>query len=150
MRRTWILVVDDERSEEEVVVFGEDMNELELERSGRFLTCCDAPGRSGGREWRHAQADLVADMNDYVGEYSSAAKAPNSWLTVKDGALVAHHRRHGDIELTLLAPDEFRGNQWFIPALVFDRDAGGQVIGFRRRRSRCRRSLRRCRTRSRR
>ena len=77
------------------------------------------------------ESHRAGDLNDYVGEFYSAELDTSYWLAIREGALVAHHRRHGDIELTPLLRDEFRGNQWFIPVLEFDRDQREQVIEFR-------------------
>ena len=78
-----------------------------------------------------AQSHPAGELSDYVGEFYSEELDTSYWLAVRDGALVAHHRRHGDIELTPLLRDEFRGNQWFIPVVEFDRDEREDVIGFR-------------------
>ena len=50
---------------------------------------------------------------------------------MREGDLVASHRRHGDIRLMPSLPDEFRGDQWFFQGVEFDRDANGAVTGLR-------------------
>ena len=78
-----------------------------------------------------SQSYPARDLNDYLGEFYSEELDTSYWLSVRDGTLVAHHRRHGDIELLPLVRDEFRGNQWFVPSLEFDRDERDRVIAFR-------------------
>ncbi len=89
----------------------------------------DAAGANGGPA--EPQSYPAGDLNDYLGEFYSEELDTSYWLSVRDGTLVAHHRRHGDIELLPLLRDEFRSNQWFVPSLEFDRDERDRVIAFR-------------------
>jgi hypothetical protein len=70
-------------------------------------------------------------LDEYEGEFYSEELDTTYRLSVRDGVLVAHHRRHGDVDLTPVLRDEFRGSQWFIPSLEFDRGDRGEVTGFR-------------------
>ena len=78
-----------------------------------------------------AAANSTGELHDYVGEFHSEELDTGYKVAVEDGTLVARHRRHGDIRLTRLAGDEFRGSQWFVPVLEFDRNERGEVVGFR-------------------
>ncbi len=46
---------------------------------------------------------------------------------MRDGELIAMHRRHGDIVLLPLLKDEFRGEAWFLREVKFLRDESGAV-----------------------
>lgn len=70
-------------------------------------------------------------LDEYEGEFYSEELDTTYRMSVRDGVLVAHHRRHGDVELTPVLRDEFLGSQWFIPSLEFDRGDRGEVTGFR-------------------
>ncbi len=48
---------------------------------------------------------------------------------VRDGLLVARHRRHAEIEFTPVQRDEFRGSEWFFGKVEFDRDEDERVVG---------------------
>jgi len=62
-------------------------------------------------------------------------------MVVKAGKLVALHPHHGVMPLTVLAKDRFSSREWFMPSVVFGRDAsdrniaatlgGGRVAGIR-------------------
>lgn len=83
-----------------------------------------------GLRARRAEAP-EEDLRIYEGEYCSPELDACYRLVVRDGTLVALHRRHGTIELTPVLRDRFRGNQWFVPDLEFDRDAQDAIVGFR-------------------
>ena len=70
-------------------------------------------------------------LTDYVGEFHSRELDTSWWLAIRDGRLVAHHRRHGDVALTPVGRDAFASDQWFLPSLEFDRDDRGDVLGLR-------------------
>ena len=50
---------------------------------------------------------------------------------VEEGELVLRHRRHGTISMTPAWGDDFRGGQWFLNSVEFDRSDLGVVVGFR-------------------
>ena len=72
-----------------------------------------------------------AQLAEYEGEFYSEELATSYWISVREGDLVANHRRHGDIGLIPSLRDEFRGDRWFFQGVEFDRDANGAVTGFR-------------------
>ena len=76
-------------------------------------------------------APEVGDLRNYEGEYYSEELATSYWVRLRDESLVAHHRRHGDIELTPVGNDEFRSDVWFMGSVEFDRDGKGRVSGLR-------------------
>ena len=76
-------------------------------------------------------APEVGDLGNYEGEYYSEELATSYWVRLRDESLVAHHRRHGDIELTPVGNDEFRSDVWFMGSVEFDRDGKGRVSGLR-------------------
>jgi len=70
-------------------------------------------------------------LSDYVGRYWSEELGTFYDLDVKDGALIARHRRHGTIGLTPGGRDRFRGDRWFFSRLEFQRREDEAVTGFR-------------------
>ena len=77
------------------------------------------------------EAPPPAALEAYVGAYHSAELDATYRIEVRDGSLVALHRRHGTIALSPRGADEFAGSAWFIPRLDFDRSEVGDVTGFR-------------------
>jgi CubicO group peptidase (beta-lactamase class C family) len=73
----------------------------------------------------------VADLAAFAGRYWSPELETSYTILEKDGQLVARHRRHGDIPLSPREPDQFDGGQWFFGRVLFLRDSGGAVTGFR-------------------
>jgi hypothetical protein len=90
--------------------------------SYRGMTCPKVPGELplGGER-----------LAEYEGEYESDELATTYVVAVEEGALTVRHRRHGVIDLTPAWNDDFRGAQWFLRSVEFDRDDTGQVTGFR-------------------
>ncbi len=70
-------------------------------------------------------------LTEYVGEYASDELSTMYTAAVEDGELVLRHRRHGTIEMIPAWGDEFRGGQWFLNSVEFDRNDSGAVVGFR-------------------
>jgi CubicO group peptidase (beta-lactamase class C family) len=66
----------------------------------------------------------------FAGTYYSPELETVYRLSVVDDALVAHHQRHPDINLTYAGGDLFTGEMWFFQRLTFTR-SGGAVDGFR-------------------
>jgi len=69
-------------------------------------------------------------LADYEGAYYSEELGTTYRLAVKDGRLVAQHRRYEDIPLTPSGPDTFSSDTWFFRTLTFTR-AGGRVTELR-------------------
>ena len=63
----------------------------------------------------------------YAGSYYSPELDALYHLDVADGRLVAHHIRHGAIDLDPRAPDEFATDQWFFREVRFERGFRGAV-----------------------
>lgn len=98
------------------------------------------PNGSGGRvphlEYRGITAPRVepwspspAELEEFVGVYTSEELDTSYEIVLRDTALVAVHRRHGEIALTPVARDEVRGDVWFIGSMEFIRDGAGRVTG---------------------
>ena len=73
----------------------------------------------------------VAPLSQFAGEYYSPELGTSYMLVVKDGKLVAEHRRHDDIPLTELDGDLFSSNRWFFQTVQFTRDSEKRITGFR-------------------
>jgi hypothetical protein len=67
-------------------------------------------------------------LQDFAGDYYSDELGTTYSLVVRDGDLVATHRRHEDVLLRRVSGDDFTGNQWFFRNVHFTR-GDGQVKG---------------------
>jgi CubicO group peptidase (beta-lactamase class C family) len=72
----------------------------------------------------------TAALAEYAGEYYSEELGTVYSLIVKDGKLMAQHRRHNDITMTPKVIDQFAGNMWFFVSVYFTRDNNKQITGF--------------------
>jgi CubicO group peptidase (beta-lactamase class C family) len=72
-----------------------------------------------------------AQLAEFAGDYYSAELGTTYTLVIKEGQLIAQHRRHDDIRLNQFEGDRFRGSQWFFQRVQFTRDADKHVVGFR-------------------
>jgi hypothetical protein len=69
------------------------------------------------------------ELTEFIGEYSSGELGTTYTVLVRNGELLAHHRRLGDIPLTQTpGRDQFLGGYG---CYTFTRDARHQVIGFK-------------------
>lgn len=99
------------------------------------------PGHDGRAERLHYRG-IVAPRVDpagaasqplapFAGEYVSRELGTSYVVSVERDTLVVRHRRHGAIRLVPVLRDEFRGSEWFMRGVEFDRDADGRVTGLR-------------------
>lgn len=72
-----------------------------------------------------------AVLAGYAGSWYSPELDALYHLGVADGRLVAHHIRHGEIELEYRAPDEFVTDRWWMREIRFERGPGGAVTDMR-------------------
>ena len=70
-----------------------------------------------------------ADLPQYAGAYWSDELETQYTMVLKDGKLVADHAHHGEIALTPVAKDQFRGATFFAQEVNFVRDSTGRVTG---------------------
>ena len=75
-------------------------------------------------------AEPPTRLADNEGAFYSENLGTTYRLAVKEGRLVAQHRRYEDIPLTPSGPDTFSSDTWFFRALTFTR-AGGRVTELR-------------------
>jgi CubicO group peptidase (beta-lactamase class C family) len=75
---------------------------------------------------RPARAELAA----FEGTYHSDELGTSYTLRVREGRLVAEHRRHEDATLVPTLTDRFAGDRWWLRTLRFQRDEAGAVTGF--------------------
>ena len=73
----------------------------------------------------------AAQLTQFAGDYYSPELGTSYMLVVKDGKLVAQHRRHDDFSLTELDGDLFSGSRWYFQTVQFTRDAEKRITGFR-------------------
>lgn len=87
----------------------------------------------GGRESKAPRlADFDAksiDLSMFTGKYYSDELSTFYTLLVEDGALIARHARHEDIQLELVKKDFFGGNKWFFGLLEIIRSDIGVITG---------------------
>ncbi|MEM1125963.1 MAG: serine hydrolase [Bacteroidota bacterium] len=74
-----------------------------------------------------AWSPSVEELRAFQGHYYSAELGTSYLVELRDGALVAQHRRHPTIELRPLARNEFGGSQWFASGVAFVPDASGAI-----------------------
>jgi hypothetical protein len=67
------------------------------------------------------------ELVGYEGEYYSDELDTTYEVVLQADELVARHRRHGDVALLPLLPDEFRGEERFIREVRFVRDGTDRV-----------------------
>jgi len=70
-------------------------------------------------------------LTEYIGSYYSDELGTVYTLILKDGKLVAQHRRHDDIALAPTGTDQFSGNAWWFSKINFVRDKENRIVGFK-------------------
>ncbi len=108
---------------------GADIEFVPEAGGGMLLKAQQGGGRTEGRRFALALAESK-DLTPYPGVYWSDELETQYTILAKDGRLFADHVRHGQIRLTPVAKDEFKGDAWFMQDVKFLRDASGRVIGF--------------------
>jgi CubicO group peptidase (beta-lactamase class C family) len=111
----------------------EDESRVLFERDERGqvdrLTLQEKSGTHVGRRIIPLRAE---ELTGFVGDYSSDELGTTYTILVKDGKLLAQHRRHGDIPLMQTSVhDQFFGEVWFPFHVAFTRDVRNQVTGFK-------------------
>jgi CubicO group peptidase (beta-lactamase class C family) len=86
---------------------------------GRRIVSLDAPLRS-------------EELAQFIGEYSSDELGTTYTILLRNGDLLAKHRRLGDIPLTQTVRDQFLAGGWLQSvAFTFTRDVQNQITGFK-------------------
>jgi CubicO group peptidase (beta-lactamase class C family) len=73
----------------------------------------------------------AAALAEYTGDYYSGELGTVYTIVVKEGRLLAEHRRNDDVRLTPTVADQFSGSAWFFSKVSFTRDKERRVTGFR-------------------
>ncbi|HUP90515.1 MAG TPA: serine hydrolase [Longimicrobiales bacterium] len=71
----------------------------------------------------------TTELQSYVGAYYSAELETRYEVVIDKDALVARHRRNGDIALRPVRVDNFRAAPFYFSDIRFERDAQGKVTG---------------------
>ncbi len=72
------------------------------------------------------------ELGEFIGDYSSDELGTTYTIVVRNGQLLAQHRRLGDSPLTQTPlRDQFSGERWLAFHFAFTRDARNQVTGFK-------------------
>ena len=94
----------------------------------------NANGQATHFDYRNIKAKRVAawspsvdELHALEGRYYSEELATSYLVELRDGALVAKHRRHQAIELRPLAHNEFGGSLWLASGIEFVRDNAGNI-----------------------
>jgi hypothetical protein len=77
--------------------------------------------------WQPDEAQLAA----YAGTYYSPELETQYTVLLKNGGLVARHRRNGDIDLRPASPDRFTASGGYFSEVTFEKGADGRVSGMR-------------------
>ncbi|MEM6319288.1 MAG: serine hydrolase [Bacteroidota bacterium] len=70
------------------------------------------------------------DLAQFSGTYYAEALGITYTLTVKDAQLLATNLRRGAFQFTPVKEDVFRGNDWTMQSIEFDRKESGEIAGF--------------------
>ena len=70
-------------------------------------------------------------LAEYAGDYYSDELGTTYTIIVRDGQLVAQHRRHDDISMRHVSDDLFSGSQWWFQQVQFTRDRNRKISGLR-------------------
>ena len=104
---------------------------FERDKTGRVnrLTLQEKSGTHVAHRMIPIRAEELAGLG---GDYSSDELGTAYKILVRNGKLLAQHRRHGDIPLIQTSiGDQFVGRVWFPFHVAFTRDARNQVTGFK-------------------
>jgi CubicO group peptidase (beta-lactamase class C family) len=71
------------------------------------------------------------ELAEYEGSYYSEEVGTTYSIVVKDGKLIAKHRRHEDMPLSASDADQFVGEKWFFTNVQFIRDEENTVKGLK-------------------
>ena len=71
------------------------------------------------------------DLQTYTGVYYSPELETRYEVLLKDGKLIARHRRHGDLTLRPQQKDTFGGGTWYFSTVRFENDANGRPTRMR-------------------
>ena len=66
----------------------------------------------------------------YTGKFYSPELDTFYRIVLEEGQLIARHRKHDDISLTLITPDHFSGGAWFFRIVRFVRNEENNISGF--------------------
>jgi CubicO group peptidase (beta-lactamase class C family) len=121
-----------------VIAIGEDRFYLEPQRtviafqrdSDRRVAgaSLDMPGRTVPAS--RLEPIPAEDLRSYEGDYYSPELGTTYTLVVRDGRLMAEHRRHPPGLLTPIEKDRFMGDRWGMGTLRFTRGEDGELRGF--------------------
>lgn len=70
-------------------------------------------------------------LRQYTGRFHSVELETEYEIILRDGALFARHRRHGDIPLTPRTRDTLTSPNWMFGRVEFERDGTGRIVRFR-------------------
>lgn len=72
-----------------------------------------------------------SEYKDYQGTYYSEMLQVGYDVVFKDKSLFLKNVNNGEIKIIHIKDELFHGNQWFLRSIVFQKDAGGKVTGFK-------------------
>ncbi len=103
-----------------------------VEEDGSVPALTVSDGAEEARAERLAPFDPEnVDLEQYTGVFYSPELETMYRLVVEEDQLVAIHIRHEPATLRPDAADRFRGNQFYLSAVRFERDAEGSIVAFR-------------------
>lgn len=104
---------------------------FEREQTGQITQVnCQFYGVTWSAQRIEPWTPTVAELEVYVGEYTSSELGTSYSLVVQGQQLVIQHQRHSDVILTPVRVGQFTGNTWWTTQLVFQQAEDGTVMGF--------------------
>jgi len=140
--RAWLVTI----TREDDQLFAQATAESRFPMTARTRTVFDVPAYGASIAFRRDEAGAVtglryrgieaprvepvapteAQLADLAGVYESAELNTSLSIAVRDGVIVAHHPRHGEVVLHAAEVDEVRTTAWWMQIVVFTRDAEGR------------------------
>ena len=104
---------------------------FERDEKGNVVRLAIKTGSQNQSAKRLGSPATAVQLNQFAGDYYSPELGTSYTIVIKDGKLIAQHRRHDDISLTELDGDLFSSNRWFFQTVQFTRDSEKRITGFR-------------------
>lgn len=109
----------------------DDLIELSEQIADAYLPANQAGASPKAKPGEAPPPVVKPDLDGVAGSYRSDELDTSYSLRAQNGKLFADHIRNGTIALAPTGKDAWTGDQWWCQTLTIERDATGQVTGFR-------------------